>query len=579
MNAKLQYFFFVFASILTYGQVSVVSDVSKRELNGKETFVLTIVQEIIGSENVPETPLRMPDLSKFNKVAEGSVRNMFEDPQTKVLVRQLVYEYVLEPKQPGKILIGSALITVNGKIYKSEPFYINVKEGDFSKKALADNPSDGVYLNMELQDTEVYRNQPTIVIVRAYSKDFNDLRRFGKVSFPHRDGVEVISVSYERSEIQQRANMASQVIAKATVIPNSEGKINLPAASVTFNEGGNRTEKIQSNPVKLNVKKLPDNAPKSYDNAVGHYHLSLSQSPPSDRIEVNKPIDIQVKLKGEGNIDASQLPKIVKSENYTLYQPKITSHLREHRHGMKGEVIAQYVLIPKKSGEIDIATEAFSYFSPQKHRYVEVGASTLRITVLSPEQIANAKTTIEKVNELTNNVLDNVNTPIVEVKKYKIQEKEKINWKTLLGNYSLIGIFFILMLFILSRYRKYKRMKPRTENISLGSVAETEAELRKKMVIDLEAGIAFLGKQYEEGDKTAFFTALESLKNDAERWVSMKYQKTLKQYFETAKGNTIAEEYQHLLHQIEIEKYAPFSEKENLKQLLDKAIKLFSDIA
>ena len=183
MREKLQYLLLLISSVITYGQVNVVADTDKKELNGKESFVFTIIQETVGNENVQETPLRMPDLSKFNKIAEGSVRNTYVDERTKTVINQLVYEYVLEPKQPGKFLIGSALVTVSGRIYKSEPFYVTVKDGDFGRKSVAENTSENVYLNMELQNKEVYQNQPAIAVLRAYSKDFNNLRRVGKVSF------------------------------------------------------------------------------------------------------------------------------------------------------------------------------------------------------------------------------------------------------------------------------------------------------------------------------------------------------------------------------------------------------------
>ena len=46
---------------------------------------------------------------------------------------------------------------VNGKIYKTEPFEINVRDAE-KKTSIADNSvRNDLYLNLEVQDKEVYK--------------------------------------------------------------------------------------------------------------------------------------------------------------------------------------------------------------------------------------------------------------------------------------------------------------------------------------------------------------------------------------------------------------------------------------
>ena len=109
----------------------------------ESAFVFLICQNLILWEMLPE-------------------QNTFIDQKRGIRVNQIIYQLYLQPKVTGKVKIGSALLTVNGKIYKSEPFDILVKE---TSRAETEYLSKDVYLNVEVQDKEVYENQPTVLAV------------------------------------------------------------------------------------------------------------------------------------------------------------------------------------------------------------------------------------------------------------------------------------------------------------------------------------------------------------------------------------------------------------------------------
>lgn len=580
MKYRLHHILMLLSSVFTFAQVNIIADADKKVLNGREQFIVTVIQEINGNEYIQETPLRTPDLlTKFNIIAQGSSQHTYVEPASKTMINQVVYEILLEPKQTGKLKIGSFLVTVNGKIYMTEPFDIVVRDGDFNKKAVADNTANDVYLNMELKDEWVYKNQPTIAILRAYSKDFNNLRKIGKVSLPAQDNVNITPVSFAKSEIEQnsKSNMSSQVIAVVMVIPSTSGHIEINPASVAYSESGARTESLKSNPVKLNVKNLPEGSPRNYKNAVGHFDLDI-QRPFREVVEINKPVNVTVRMKGEGNLNLVQMPKIVESPDYAVYKPEILKNVHNGQNGMEGEIVAKYIVIPKKSGDIAISAESFSYFDPQAKKYVNLGAKTLMLSVFTPEQISDAKSTIEKVNDLTNNVLETVNTPILETAQYKTEDSKKINWKTLAGNYSLIALFLGLLVFLVSRVRKLQPVKAKSEHVSLGSVAETEAKLREKQEVDIDSNINYLEKLVNEEKYTEFFENFETLNSEVESFVKRNHQVGFKQYLEQNKGQLVAEEYRLLTQKIHVEKFSPVHSKELMLQIFSELKSLFLKI-
>ena len=202
MKQQISYILFLFSAVFTYGQVTLaISDVKDQKIN--QRFTLTVLLEISGENMEQQTPLQMPDFSKFDIIGSASERNtVVLDASKGNVINQLVYQYVLSPKQSGRIKIGSALVTVNGKIYKTEPFDITVREADKTNSVADNTDRNDLYLNLEVQDKVVYKNEPTIAVLRAYSRDYDNFRKLGKLHFPSQRNAKIKPVSFAKSEIE-----------------------------------------------------------------------------------------------------------------------------------------------------------------------------------------------------------------------------------------------------------------------------------------------------------------------------------------------------------------------------------------
>jgi len=142
------------------------------------------------------------------------------------------------------------------------------------------------------------------------------------------------------------------------------------------------------------------------------------------------------------------LPKIEESPDYEIFAPKITSHVNPGLTGMKGEILAKYILIPKKAGELVVKTEAFAFFNPAEKEYVNLGQEKLGLTAFSHDQVLEARSTVEKVNDYTNTLLETVDSPVLKTTSFKVKEKSKFNWNVLFVNIAiLIGLFIAYMVF------------------------------------------------------------------------------------------------------------------------------------
>lgn len=577
MKQKIPYILFLFSAIFSYGQVTLaVSDVKNPRVN--QRFNLTVILEISGENMEQETPLRMPDLSKFDIVGSASEQNtVVLDAKKGDVLNQMVYQWVLTPKEAGKIKFGSVLVTVNGKIYKTEPFEINVKDNE-KKSSVAENSNtnNDVFLNLELRDKVVYKNEPAVAVLRAYSRDYGNFRKVSNIHFSQQKDASIKPINFTKSEIETSSGMASQVIGTFMIFPNESGNIEINSISAIV-ANSSKPIKVSSNRVRLSVKKLPEGMPSNFKNAVGNFEVAVTQTNAQEIPEVEKPVNINVRVSGAGNFGTFHLPKIINSPDYIFFIPQISTKTVAQNNGLSGDVVADYVVIPKKAGPISINFENFSFFDPEDRRYVDLGPKSILLNVKTPGEIADAKSTIEKVNDYTNIVLETVNTPVLQTHNLKIKNKDKIDWKIVAGNLGLMVAVFSLFLVLKKRNEK-KKLKSAPIIRNSTSIAETEEIIRKKLSHQFDENIEYLRKLKENKDFETFFAAYQELNTETKNFFSVGNESEFRKYLEQNKGAHIAEQYRALSEKIQIEKFAPFHTEEHIDSILEAIISLYSDI-
>ncbi|WP_262148299.1 BatD family protein [Chryseobacterium foetidum] len=578
MTEKFIYILILLTSIATYGQVNLTMKSDKSDYEGRDIINLTIVLELNGDDLVQQSRLQLPDLSKFNMVGSASYRDGLLDPETNTNSTKSITRIALEPKQKGKIRIGSVLVNINNKIYKTEPFDIFIK--DIEKKVPAKTvASSDVYLNMEIDDREVYQDQPTVAILRGYSRNIDNLRKVKNIKLPKEENLDVHPINFNKSEIDPSgiSNMPTQILAVFMVFPNEAGYVEVPAvsASVSSYSGSN---KIASNKVKLNVKKLPADAPEGFNNAVGKFKVDVYKST-DEKVEAKKPINVTVKVSGEGNLANMHLPEIEKSDDYEIFAPKIVNNFVAGQGGFTGNISANYIIIPHKAGILNIKTEEFSFFNPDNEEYINIGSKSLVLNALTAEQLADSKTTVEKMNDYTNDFLETVDSPVLQTTAFKVKEKRKFNWNILLINTSIL-LGLLMIYFAFRKWQKKQRLV--AESIStkpLGSVAETEAEIRERLKTDVSDYFSYLNNLKSEQNFEAFFSTVSELDAEVRNEYFQSQGGSFVSFLENFKGRSVAEEYQNLEQRIQMEKYSPVRSEHSLDDLYKDIINIYSKIS
>lgn len=571
---KFEYILFLLLSVISYGQVTLLTDVNVKDVKLNEPVILTIVQEVAGENMDQQTPLRLPDLSKFDIIGTASEQHTFIDQKRGMRVNQLVYQYYLMPKVAGKVKIGSALLTVNGKIYKSEPFDITIKEG--LRNSDADYLAKDVFLNLEVEDKTVYENQPTVAVLRAYSRNFDNFRKLENIKFSDQENAKIKLISYKKQDIEtdEDGEYSSQVIATFVIFPEKAGNVEIePISALVKNSEANKL--VSSNKVKINVKNLPEGSPENFKNAVGNFNVSIETVDAPKNIEINKPLNVLIKIAGSGNLDADKLPKILESDQYNFFKPKITSKVSTNKDGVKGVIAANYILIPKKEGEITIDTEHFSFFDPNLKKYVDVGVKSLVLNVLTAKQIAAQKTTMDVVDDYTKNVIETVPLPVVEKKSNT--SYYSLNWKNILLNLVLLFGAGALVYYLLIR-RKEKAVLATMPLKPITTIAEEEEKLRNQLKPDFSIYFEYLKNSKNGNDFSEFFKTYEELHYEVEHFIEKKTGIDIKNFIQNTKGRQFCEEFNDLQRLMSIEKYAPIHDQEHIDELYESIVNIYSKI-
>jgi hypothetical protein len=137
---------------------------------------------------------------------------------------------------------------------------------------------------------------------------------------------------------------------------------------------------IKSQPIDIEVKALPTkDKPDSYKGAVGQF--TFTSSIDKTEMKSNDAFTLTYSVSGNGNIDLLELPKPNFPPDFEVYDPKITTNTKSNSYGISGTKKAEYVVIPRVSGNFTISPTEFSYYDPAKNRYVTLASDKYELKV------------------------------------------------------------------------------------------------------------------------------------------------------------------------------------------------------
>src|SRR2546429_2162917 len=182
---------------------------------------------------------------------------------------------------------------------------------------------------------------------------------------------------------------AQVIVPRARSVPRSRGRspfdlfdlddpFSDPFFSNPFAQMGERREvEIKSDPVALEVKPLPPNAPPSFSGAIGNFAMTTDANPKS--VQMGDPITVTSAISGRGNFGRVNAPVLEDERGWHKYPPS-SKFKQDDEVGISGTKTFETVLSPNEKRQT-LPVLAFSYFDPAKEQYVTLRSEPHAITV------------------------------------------------------------------------------------------------------------------------------------------------------------------------------------------------------
>ena len=332
------------------------------------------------------------------------------------------FTYVVVPTEEGTLKVPAATILVGGKSIKSGTASIEVlpasqqgsqqpsngQQGGNSRQQRQQqgNANNGqiagsdLYMTVTANRQKIYEQEAVTLTYKLYT-----LVNIQQISgeMPQIDGCHVqemdrgaqLSLKYER--VNGR-NYGTAVWKQYVLFPQKTGKLKIP--SITFDTqvevvnhsmdpfdiffgGGSLSQmvrkQIKAPAVEIEVLPLPSPKPDNFSGAVGKFTVSATLTP--EQVNANDAATLRLVVSGQGNMKLMKAPKINFPQDFEVYDPKENNKTTNTATGAKGNIIYDYVVVPRHGGKFAIPPVEFCYFDPEKERYNTVRTDSFSLAV------------------------------------------------------------------------------------------------------------------------------------------------------------------------------------------------------
>ena len=181
-------------------------------------------------------------------------------------------------------------------------------------------------------------------------------------------------VPYTAYLLRRRALFALRP-GKATIEP-AEVQV-LTGFGMLFSRGSSRRT---SQPLELDVQPLPPGKPAGFDlGNVGQWTLTASAEPSA--VQVGQPITFRLVASGKGNVRDLRLPKLPAVPGMRAYDATTSDKQSVDRGVITGTRTVEQLLVPERTGAVEIPSLALDIFDPAQKQYRTVRTEAIPLRV------------------------------------------------------------------------------------------------------------------------------------------------------------------------------------------------------
>ena len=497
--------------ILLFINLNAISQINFEAKLSKSTLGVNERLRVEFSINEDGDNFSPPDFKNF-KVVGGPSQSIKNSWVNGARSYSKSYTYFLSPIKIGTYSIGQAKIEVEGKLYKTLPLEIKVVSAvkNPNRENDPNYVSDSeIYLVSEISKKSPYLNEGFSVVYKLYFSSNIGITNWRELSSPRYTDFWSQNIDIDNYTIEEGAYKGKSfrfVTLKKTVLyPQKEGELIIEPLSldITVQLPTNRrdffgqrvtkpSQKVVTSGDKIiNVKQLPTNKPKNFNGAVGSFNFVVKTS--KRQLSVSEALELELQIKGNGNLKLFQLPKLSLPSSLEIYEPERIEKISTNISGMKGSLRDLYTIVPSKPGKYKIPKIEFSYFDLKLKKYKTISSNEININIDG-----------EKWNNDTGNSINSKIKPkntTVEFLPFKTKSKfVKIKTDSFFNTnlfWSLFTVPFIIsILIIIVMNYLYERLKFSNTHTSIQS-----KRLAKKHLHEAKSKLGSKKEFYESLDR------------------------------------------------------------------------------
>jgi hypothetical protein len=378
--------FFQLNGLLAQNAVSFEATVQAREI------VVGVPFEVVFNlKNAEGSRFSPPDFPGFKQGSVSEMRGMSFVNGRSSSTQSWSLELI--PSQPGSFSIGSATVVAGGQTLRSKPLKIKVISATARKNNQVKVPPGSdvqIFVAADFDQEEAYVGQQLTWRIRLYTQ--LSVEGYDILALPGFDGF----FTKEKIRYDKRVEYvtlkgkkyAARTLHEEAVFPQEAGELTIGNARVSVGieqpgaQGflfGPKPVSLQTDPVSLTVKALPQPAPAEFTGGVGQYEWEVKAD--TNALTTDDALTLTVELKGNGDTRRFAAPKFEVPANCEIFEPRI---LEEEEYESETSILHrkrfEYVLLPKDSGVYEIRP-ILAYFDADSNQYRLLESEVIRFTV------------------------------------------------------------------------------------------------------------------------------------------------------------------------------------------------------
>jgi hypothetical protein len=305
--------------------------------------------------------------------------------------------YTVVPVREGRLTIGPAAVILGGRRVSSPRVAIQVRGGGTPPPAqpdagapspgLADRARERVFIAATAAPRKVFLGQQLVVTWQLYTQ--SDVLGFHTQKQPTTDNFWTEDLRSPRRLVFDRRVIENQlyyaaVIARRALFPQKTGTLTvgpLAARVRTLDQFTSSAAVLESETVSVEVLPLPtkDRPSGFQDQNVGQ-DLDMVASIDRQRIKAGEGVTLKIVVSGHGNLRQIQPSPLDAVDGFKVYKPKVEDRL-VLEDGVSGEKVLEYLLLPVRTGRLEIPALHLDYFDPVAETYRRTSTEALSLTV------------------------------------------------------------------------------------------------------------------------------------------------------------------------------------------------------